>query len=618
MDGIREVYLPPDPTKSRARVKACFSEVYDHARENPYHPDSTTKRTLLLNVHSAALVHFRVGSLWKNGELFFDPQPLPDYFEVDTREAKFVRLSSPISMDGVEVERSIPYSCFRLGKNWHKLSDTYYVHLKVLNSNNRTPLYITLPASEVYRFYVGVSERFASAALTRTLHEYFDKGKSVSSSTSPLLHVNGPISKYESFTLLRALSSEYALSSLYAAHQHLSQTSENNKLRRKEDQEPLVLIPKFPFAGRTKLRVAGTSGYHQEIDPVTGQRIQSIFAMQILHCTHPTTFFDPTIQKDEVISNKRPGRGIYGSSVDLEELGIQDGDAILIEDGPADANIRRISMRTISNRFLALKHLKYNYQNINKIGKKSFMPKSEADPEGFTLGDGNYSSESEGKTGVSGHEHPDEGSSRDISLFIKTIKEIQLFTKSRGWSITTRTLEEKITPGEYNFTSFPEKELAGKLSWYKIKHEPGGPRSRHVVWVEINLQDNYYIYLSELELRPKEGGHSTAIMQTLDFSKMENSTFSKFLKLTAINNRWPDESTYWSNAKDTNAAAKFFDEIFLRKVNHPPFIKKFQKEDAQNDKILNSTENESLPSKWAEYIVEQIDNFINYQSTNAL
>ena len=279
VDGFGEI---SNLAGKRPQIEVCFSKVIQNKKSSALQNSSLTGDNLILRYSMVALRRFPIGSLWENGKCISKVQKIEKSFTIDTSRVRLVRLNEKVELNAMTVKYVIPPLYYRFGENWAALENNFVTLVPVIN-DPRTD-WMVLPCSELFKFYLGVSDRFCNALLMSKLESYVDWNKSNPSNHSPKLSIKRKLSLVESFTLLRALATEQGMNCLTAPRRFLSTINIRNATRSNATtKSPLVLKSLFPFEGITTLSVAGKKmPFKNSVSEEWG-----VFAMNILHCNYP-------------------------------------------------------------------------------------------------------------------------------------------------------------------------------------------------------------------------------------------------------------------------------------------------------------------------------------------
>ena len=592
------------------RTAVLFSEITEDGKNAPYAPESRTQHVLRFPIHTASILDFTVGSLWRDGRKVASPPVLKDLFCVDAGRMRLVELGKPVISEALQASAILGDQAFDIGKNRIELSSTQYVFAPILN--NTTAQWLIVPCSELLRFYSGCSSRFLSGMLQGSLDQYVDWSKCRLDGGHPIVHARRQLNIPESAVIARAVVNKYAREAIDAPHRHLARVQLNNT---SNGEGRLAIRSFFPFLGTTDLQIAGKQTRITDID---GKEHMAVFAMEIKRCMHPFDCnhaiiesevpFDGEGYKDEQIGGAAPPRNL--PKLDDDETEYE------LDDVPADQRLPRLVTLTPSNQFSALSDFKLIHcrpPSSKKSGKPG--PRIDVPVKTLTVADGTSARDAQGNLGVSTFQSQIDHVSRDLTQFIELLACLRTATKSREWEISTRTHEGSHSRGPELIAPFPTN-FGKRHSWHLIAEPNGKSRPRQVIWTEIALETpEQYFYLLEMELRPGEkSGQCTLLIQRHDLSSMEDHTFERLLRLTVVNHRWPKPDDEWKRSHQQDFAKQFFAENIIHRIAHPPFKKAPVKTAPVGQENSEPLEQGLNPETWSATLLAQIDELIGVTS----
>lgn len=585
-----------------ARILVCFSGLTEDGLNKPYISPSLSGLTLKLQVHTAWLQSFKVGSIWRNGLSVAQPGEMEKTVTIDVDRARSLPFTHSVNLDGQWADKLLPN--FDIGENRISLASSQYTIVPVLNDPHTK--WLVIPESELLRFYTGASSRILSSAIQGRIDEYIDWSRCDIEEEAPLLCIKRDINRQESALLARAYISERAKEALHYPHKELALTNHYNSTAHIE--RPLVLKGIFPFTGPTQLAV---SGKRMLLSNKNNDPQWSIFAMEINHCSKESGFSKIIIVKDEGFpaasksSDPTADTMPQGFRALMEDEEDEDEDEAF-DDLPADQRLGRLVALSYTNQFsafegLTLEHRRPQEEHRNNLASTPIDIAVKA----LTLEDGSYAKDAQGNLGVSLFQSQDYQLDRELQLFIEMLAELRLETAHMNWKIRTRKIDGAVSyNGEDIIASFPEK-IGKKRTWHKIADSEGNERPRKVVWTEIATDANQkFFYLFEMELKPGESGQCTLLLHQEHFGKMDDQLFRELLFLTAIQNRWPTPDNKWTKKSHQYRATKIFTELITYRIRHPSATKP-----PIDDNNHMTTHNVS-PREWATLILERIFKFI--------
>ncbi len=605
VDGIGEVF-PFE--KSRPHLTVHFSGIKEDATSSPYHKDALNNKYLHFKAHPASITHFTVGSLWEKGKSIYIPETIGKRYKIDASRMKLFRLTDELWIKNQKLNTILPERFFMLGKNRKELANTFYALVPTVD--NKLTQWLIIPASELFRFYVGTSYLLMSNAFSGTLRNLIDIKKCVYAADGPVLYRKRYIPRDDYLALFRYLSSECGKKALTCTHKHLSAVHANNASP-DGDTRPLAIKACFPFDGYTTLTIAGKN------IPLTpkdneGKQEWAVFTMEIQHCNHPPDFTNPlvkdTYKTNKIITGSKPTKNHGSDDIPTRD----EDDDPLIEDKPADKRIRRLAIHQYSDRFSAMRYLTFPRQHEYQEKDAPNITNHTDATDTLSTEEGSYSKDAEGNTGISSTDINLPDMSRSLTHFIEAMEHLKELIHTKKWTITTRRLSDSIVLKNVSISLFPLME-SKRYTWHFI-NDNGTNRPRQVVIVEICLKkDKEYLYLLEMELKPNESGQCTALTYNNDLSNMKNTDFENLLELTTANNRWPLKNVHWKNDNHRFKAILFFKSKDVRRIGHPRPTKKTTDQDSAENNIFERTK----PKKWAEMLLDKIKEEIPEITTNA-
>ena len=571
---------------------------------DPYHKSASTEKSLNLSVHSASLHHFRVGTLWLNGKRIFGCQPLRKTFRVDTGRMRLVALDEAITLNGISAPTIIPNNYLDVGEtNRSDLARTLYGVVPVLG-DARTQ-WLVVPATELVRFYIGVSSRFMSGVLTGRLDNYIDWDASRVEDGIPIVSIHQRLSRKEAMVLARAVASRQAKRALLGVHQNLATVHANNSIAKDQDQRPLHIKGFFPFSDTTELQVAGKP---MLLGRESGREQWAVFTMELLTCSHSPNFDRFVLEEGDPVVIRTPADPAGGGRRPPihDPTFVDEEDNNEVDDIPADKRLRRLTVRTYTDQFLGFTRVQVKHRRPSSERPEG-EPPSHVDVEvnSLTTGDGSGSEEAKGNLGVSEVQSKVEHVDDRLALFLEMVQHLRATAKSKGWEVATRKLDDGLPRlGEW-IALFPTN-LGKRRSWHLIEDSKGIRRPRQVAWVEISRKDRSECFsLLEMELKPQETStQSTILMFANDFTSINEELFRKWLLLTAIKNRWPAAHYTWADSSHARDAQDFFSKVATFRIQHPDRPRAQTQDGTLGDQLPVS------PDAWSERLTEEISKII--------
>ncbi len=546
------------------QIEVCFTPIQeDHVLTSLRNSAIDTSREhIQLTMPVTALHYFKVGQLWKDGKAFREQAPLQERFCVDPSRMRLVRLKDKVELNSFSIPQVLPVEYYKLGQNWGRLSDSYYALVPVVN-NPRTEWLVT-PASELFRFYLGVSSAMCSTVITNDARQFVDWNKSQRGS-APILALKKEISRAESFVLLRSLASKEAKVAYELPHKHLSQCSVNSQVDPERQSNPPVLKATFPYASEAHLTVTGKKMPFKESNGAHTE--WAVFATSILYCTKDREFDDHLIKRDYLadVGKTMHEGGSYHFPGNANEDDTDEDDMDMNDDS-SDRRVRRLSLIEFSCQFEAMKGLQLKYRNVGNPQQGADVHIGpDIDVGGHTISDGDDGTGPSGNRGVDGYLEGIDTVAHSIEQFLDVVLKLRKLCKEKSWKVVTRSFSSSITKGTDVITSFPLK-MGKRRTWHLIDDE--SQRARQLVWAEIQIEDNVCLNLVELERKVGERTHSTALITSEDASPLSNTQFMKLLKATVICNGWPSLQRTLKPEHKVQVD-DFYSSCELRRISHP-------------------------------------------------
>lgn len=546
-----------------------FSELTEAGLSDPYKSHSLAGNVLPLYVHINALREFKTGTLWRDGRRIQSSPIIDDRFRISTASASIYPLGYRAKVGNHWIDSIIPENYFHLESNRQRLASSRYALIPVVD-NPRTS-WIVIPCSEILRFYFGQSSRLLGKTVQGRLDDLISWEKSRMDMSSAVLHVRRPINRKEAATLARALANSKSKTELFGIHQRLAKTQANNSSKSGSNKLPLAIEANFPFDDDTELAVAGKRIQLYEARSPNEKNQWAVFVMEILHCSRPFDFSSVVLETDELAFSPQHKSG-PGSSRLPQSAPLLDDDEIEVNDRPADARIKRLSVLTFSNQFGGFNRLTFERRYLTK-GEWANKPQNNSTVpiDGATFGDGTYSDEGKGNLGIGEYQNRIEQVARELSLFLEMVEHLRAATRDRQWQITTPRLLDSITQGTNTLSQFPIA-LGPRRTWHLLIEPSGNVRPRQVAVVAVTAADQKRrFYLLEMELRPEEiSGQCTILLHLDNFGILDDELFKDLLFLTAVKHRWPDKGDEWKNAQDSGKARSLFSRVVLYRFRHLP------------------------------------------------
>jgi len=407
----------------------------------------------------------------------------------------------------------------------------------------------------------GTKNVFLNAIIIGDIGRYFEW-------RPPFLKVNQKLSKVEQFVIHRGYTSKEVCKSLYLPSNYIKSTTRYNANNTEALKLPYVVKSGFPFDGRTNLTVSGKLFTNVSRG---AKRVPFVFAANLLRCTKE---YDQKVQilSDTYSKSQAPWKRDVGSDFQSSHVLLDEHSEEV--DTPPTASGRKISMLRPTNTFDAMNHLDIEhthtgdsinpvYENDigNEIGSYSYQDIT-PDPENdeHVLQGGQFDS----------HVYEVD---RTLANFISMIIALRALVLARKWEVTTRSCSGALIVEQDEIITAFSKDKNARRKWHIIENE-GRERMRQIVWVEIALNEEQFIYLAEMELKGSEKSRSTLLIIKQEFAYMEEGDFSTFLELAKIRNGWPRVSQDWKSKGIKEAARDYFDSFEHAGISHTGVNKK--------------------------------------------
>ena len=575
VDGVSKV---SDNGRLGVGVTVQFSGIRDSEIHDPYRGLALTGEQFALPTHSSRLTEYKVGSIWKDGELAHSPPLHEHLLTIDVSQCRIVELDKMVKIEGRLIDSVIPENQFRLGNNRVFLAKSRYALVPVLNSTLTN--WLIIPCSELLRFYYGVSSRLLSSTLRGRLDEYVSWEESSFEDGQVILRVKQRLSRKEAAVLSRAVASAEAKTAMFGIHKHLAAIRANNGSLNENDKKILIINAGFPFSDQTTLTVAGKA--MKLAGAVFGEKNNQwgFLAMQILRCPHSFGFYAaPKIVSDEPFQDGSPTQG-GAPVVPCQYPFIEEPkEELEIVDTPANARLKRLSILNFTNQFGAMDNMRFQHIRPScgkgpiKTGGDTGVP-----IDALSFSEGSYSEEAKKILGAGTFQHQVVQIDRDLTLFLQMIRcmRTQVQVAPLHWLITTRPLFDSLVDetGKDRIATFPACSGKGR-TWHKIVGTNGETRPRQVIIAEFHAKVPGYFYLLEMELKAGQAaGQCTILLHSNNLAQIENKHFETLLNLTTIQNRWIAPQNKWKNLRDSKNAKEFFSEFRMHRINHPHIPRK--------------------------------------------
>lgn len=575
VDGVSQVA----ESEKGLKVRMVLSRLKDNFSD-PYRIDArlgTPPQTLTL--HPKWLCVLTIGSVWHSGKFHSKPEPLKELLTIETTQGCNYPYQRAVKLNDAWTKAGIAAADFLPKDNYEDLYATLYTLVRIVD--HPTYKWMVVPASELLRFYMGVSGRLLTAVLrgeTSELLKWPSWAPYRSNSGKIDLYEIKQLKKLEVEVIGRALASPAFKYEMFAVNKRITKIRATNSLD--GTQSALAIDANFPFKGLTSLSVSG--------QPMQLANDQAIFVMEIHHCTFPLEFSSLTVHGTG--STKTEG-GEAGTLDTHQHYVVTDHDPDdeddEIDDTDTDATLQHRELAQSASPFAGSFEVKIDYNRTNKerAGSGSSSP-VDAVSNGLGMGDEDYKSSSRGIISVDEFKTPEHQSSSKLSEFLEMIDEFRNKTRPRGWHATSIAIngempievtrketalheESQADNAKEKITFFPPLEK--KRKWNLVT-SLDGVRARQLACIEVSssVRSGRFFYILEIELKDDETGQCTAIVRGRNYQQLTPEEINKLLKLTCYLGRWPDLITdKWNKKAHRSLAAKVSQTIIISKLIHP-------------------------------------------------
>lgn len=575
VDGVSQVA----ESEKGLKVKMVLSRLKDDFSD-PYRIDArlgTPPETLTL--HPKWLCILTIGSVWHSGKLHSRPEPLKELLTIDTTQGCNYPYQKAVKLNNSWTKTGIAAADFLPKDNYQDLYATLYNLVQIVDH----PVYkwMVVPASELLRFYMGISGRLLTAVLRGETSKFLKWP-----SEEPCQSNHGKIDLYELKQLKRlevevlgrALASQTFREEMFAINKRIAKSMTTNSLG--GPQFALAIEANFPFKGVTNLSVSG--------QPMQLANDQAIFAMEIHHCTFPLEFSSLTVHG----SGRTVSEGGEISTQDTHQhYAVYDNDPDdeddEIDDIDTDATLQHRELPQVASPFAGSSEVKIDYDRANKERNGSgSSSQAEAPDNSLSMGDSDYKTSSKGTICVDEFKTPKPLNFSKLLEFLEMMGEFRNKTRPQGWSATSIKINDEFLINVKNKEHDPHKEndakdtqeiitsfpsLSKRRKWNLVTL-PDEVRSRQLACFEISssTRTGRFFYILEIELKDEESGQCTAIIRGRNYQRLTSTEINKLLKLTCYLGRWPDLITdKWDKKRHRSLAAKVSQTIIISKVIHP-------------------------------------------------
>ncbi|MDT4811698.1 hypothetical protein FQZ97_446420 [compost metagenome] len=574
VDGVSQVA----ESEKGLKVRMVLSRLKDDFAD-PYRIDArlgTPPKTLTL--HPKWLCILTIGSVWHSGKFHSKPEPLNELLTIETTQGCNYPYQRAVKLNDAWTKAGIAAADFLPKDNYEDLYATLYTLVRIIDH----PVYkwMVVPASELLRFYMGVSGRLLTAVMRGETGEFLKWP-----SREPHQSNRGKINLYEIKQLRRleievlgrALASPTFKEEMFAVNKRITKIRATNSLG--GPQSALAIDVNFPFKGVTNLSVSG--------QPMQLANDQAIFAMEIHHCTFPLEFSSLTVHGAG--STKTEG-GEAGTQNTHQHYVVADHDPDdeddEIDDIDTDATLQHRELAQSASPFAGSSEVNIDYDRANKErpGSGSSSP-TDTPSNGLGMGDGDYKSSSKGILCVDEFKTPEHLTSSKLLEFLEMIEEFRNKTRPQGWIATSIEINGEIPikvkrkesdqhekdddNAKEKITSFPPLDKRRK---WNLVTSTDGVRARQLACIEVSssVRSGRFFYILEIELKDEETGQCTAIIRGRNYQQLTPTEINKLLKLTCYLGRWPDLITdKWDKKGHRSLAAEVSQTIIVSKLIHP-------------------------------------------------
>ncbi|EHZ2908335.1 hypothetical protein K5N86_004199 [Vibrio parahaemolyticus] len=546
-------------SNSAPRVFISLSQITEDGQHSPLRLGQTTGEQLWLKQPLSRISDLLIGSCWRGGKEGEGKRinrlpAMEKTFVVDTSKIKIVSLDEQVELNCVVYDSVLPSMAIKLQKNLYRLKHALYAVVPVLHDPQTK--FLVVSCYELYRAYLGVSDRFMNNIVHNNLGKYMEWN-------NPKLKVKTRLSRLEQFVAYRGHYNQEGCDWFNMPSNHLKKLRLDNRVMHEDKQQPLVIKSTFPFSGRTILTVAGKRFKNVKNE----HSVWCVFAANLLHCSKDVDF-EPIIESDIFSNNPLPWQDDVGDVPPQNDDPFDDEEDIDETEEQPNAKGRKVAILGSSNFFGAMHGLNFNhvhtgestdpvYENnlgddIDSLSRDELGPKSE---DGTSiLQENNFDSHVNNVN-------------RKLSDFITMVIALRGLVKKHNWTVTTRSCGSAITVEGEVVTTFLDPK--SKRRTWPIINDGTDTRLRQIAWVEIAINDEQFIYLTEMELKESEKGRSTLCIVNRELKYMSEDDFKMFLGMTSVQNKWPKSKHPWKTEKAKNAATSYFESYVHFRFSHP-------------------------------------------------
>lgn len=557
VDGISSIKLSE---KYVPQVFISLSKIKSEGVHSPLKLGQLTREQTWILEPLNRLSEFLIGSCWEDGKRINRPSPFETKYTIDTSKIRILKPNEGISIDDTSFDSILPPMAIDLRfKNIKRIeNESFYAMVPVLDD----PLteFLVVPCSELYRFYIGVSDRFTNKVLTNDTQNYF-------SWEDPYIKVKRPLNRLEQFVAYRGNWDEqgkdwFSMPSNYIKSVRIT----NATMKDEKNLQPLALKATFPFKGISTLTIAGKRFKYEADNKV----IWAIFAANIIHCDKKVDF-ETKVLADPYSKDPQAWTPEAGDANDLIESPFDDEFDLSETDEPSNILPGNVAMLNSSNRFSAMADMNFKHYLTNETNDPVYAGDSTTEPNLYSYEDMVTDGSDERKLQKNEFDSHINHIDRKLSDFIKMIPHLRSKNSHRNWEIITRTAANSILEqhGEVITTFLHSRNR--RHSWHLVDEEDSS-RLRQIAWVEIAINQEAFIYLAEMELKGSETGRSTLCIFRNGFQYMPEKDFKIFLEITARQNRWPRANHKWRNMAAKISAEEYFQNYTHTPLTHPEYL----------------------------------------------
>lgn|GEM_PF-5800803 len=581
-------------SNSVPRVFVSLTRIKESGSDAALYNSQLTKEQIWLKEPLSRISDLLIGSCWKGGadgegKRINRPSPMEKPFLIDTSKIQIVKLNEPVTLNGKEYQSVLPSRAIRFAKHYNRMQDSLYAVVPVLNDADTE--FLVVSCYELYRAYLGVSSGFINNIVQGDVGRFFEWN-------DPTLRVKRRLSRLEQFVAYRGHYDEDGRKCFYMPSNHLKATRMSNQFKKDGERDPLVVKATFPFRGLTVLNVAGKAFKNVN----SSGSVWCVFAANLLHCSKPVDF-DVDVESDKFSTNPVPWINEGGASEHHEDDPFDEEETPESED-PPNIRGRRAYVLNFNNFFGAMRDVSFKHFDTGE-SKDPVYENDTGDPINSQSLDELESPQEDAPKILQTSELDSyiDTVGRDLSDFIEMLNRLRASLAKYRWEVRTKGGGGAyiMTKGEVVTTLLDTKDR--RRSWHRIgKGEDA--RLRQIVWVEIALGNDQFIYLMEIELTESDSGISTLCVFNNNFKYMNEEDFRVFLGMTAIQNGWPRESHQWKSDKAAIVANKYFSTYIHLSITHPVSTQR-----RNGKKVL--IDSDELKSKWASNIEEYLSDVLN-------